>query len=245
MVLRKQAPPRLENSAHGYGRSDTITQATTSPTATASFASSPKRLTRPGRARSSPRFPRFLLQHSVYSSDLNTSPAFDLMPIEEAQKSPASSSLTDSHQDNPWEDELVERPDSDSQEYLNVKTSASPLESAEDQTRAEGRTAPRVPSIVVAGTQRRMAANEWQSTSATDHASIWEQQPEPPAVQLQSNNPFLKAKPSEANPWESNVDGSSQGQASRGVREDDRLSQGASFSLYRGENSGITNRISR
>lgn len=224
MVLRKQAPLRLDRPVHSESPPETAVQdsvssslssspalssLTSSPFATVSApASSPRRLVRAPRPRSPSRATdTSLLQEEVFSPDLNTSPAFDLMPLEEAQRSPVASSMAmDSHQNNPWEDELVERPDSSFHEVL-------PHELAEAQSQLDGSPESRVPPSVVSGTHRRMAAD----AAETDHAqTLWDEgQQQAPPVQLRSNNPFLKSKMSETNPWESDATGN------------DSLSQGA------------------
>ncbi|KAE8395112.1 hypothetical protein BDV23DRAFT_146171 [Aspergillus alliaceus] len=194
MVLRKRAPPHLyslnKGNAHSEPRAP-ISQI--SPTSKSVSSSSPKRLTRPRRAQSSPQPHRPPSQESVYSPDLNTSPAFDLMPLEQAQRSPVRSSPSEIM--NPWTDELAERPD---QGYngsgLPVASSAPPSEAVENKR------GDRVPSILVAGTQRRMAANEWQQGDGNE-APDWEHVGNSP-VQLQSNNPFLKPRQPEQNPWD-------------------------------------------
>lgn len=198
MVLRKRAPPHLYSLNKGNARAEprsAISQI--SPTSKSVSSSSPKRLTRPRRAQSSPQPHRLPSQESVYSPDLNTSPAFDLMPLEQAQRSPVRSSPSESM--NPWADELVERPGQKHQGYngsgQSVADSAPPAESAEN------RREDRVPSILVAGTQRRMAANEWQQNGDVNDAPDWEHVGNSPAP-LQSNNPFLKARQPEQNPWD-------------------------------------------
>lgn len=77
MVLRKQPPPRLENLHKGNARTglrSSISPSTTSP--------------------QNRRLNRLPSDESIYSPDLNTSPAFDLMPLEEAQRSPMGSPTT-------------------------------------------------------------------------------------------------------------------------------------------------------
>ncbi|RMJ27202.1 hypothetical protein PHISP_01911 [Aspergillus sp. HF37] len=58
--------------------------------------------------------------------------------------------------------------------------------------------------------QRSPTANEWQQTPVSNDASEWSESTQQP-VQLQSNNPFLKAGQSDPNPWDN-----SQGQGSSG-----------------------------
>ncbi|KAF7588894.1 hypothetical protein BBP40_005044 [Aspergillus hancockii] len=193
MVLRKRAPPHLyglnKGNAHSIPSSP-ISQI--SPTSKSVSSPSPKRLTRPRRAQSSPQPHRLPSQESIYSPDLNTSPAFDLMPLEQAQKSPVRSSPSDNM--NPWADELVERPGQNSQGYnvtgQPVADGAPPV--------ADNRRGERVPPILVAGTQRRMAANDLQQNSDVND---WEHVGHSP-VPLQSNNPFLKPRQPDENPWD-------------------------------------------
>ncbi|EAW24451.1 MINDY family deubiquitinase [Aspergillus fischeri NRRL 181] len=133
------------------------------------------------------------------------------MPLEQAQKSPVGTLSSDTA--NPWADDVVERPDRSHSVSEHPPVHArellqgSPLDS---------RRGDRVPSIVVAGTQRRMAANEWQEAN---NSADWE-----PPIQLQSNNPFLKAKQSDENPW-----GPNNLRASQGDNSSDRLSQSEGY----------------
>ncbi|KAI9042075.1 MINDY family deubiquitinase [Aspergillus affinis] len=198
MVLRKRAPPHLYSLSQGNARfAPRATAAQTSPTAKSTASLSPKRLTRPRRAQSSPQ-PRHLeSQESIYSPDLNTSPAFDLMPLEQAQKSPVRSSAGDAP--NPWADELVERPDHSLQEYIRPELPPGG-NGLQGDGHSNGNGPNRVPSVLVAGTERRTAANEWQQSQAPGDGSDWEHLSSPSA--LRSNNPFLKPKQPEQNPWE-------------------------------------------
>ncbi|KAF9884929.1 hypothetical protein FE257_000920 [Aspergillus nanangensis] len=199
MVLRKRAPPHLYNLSQGNARSEPRSPTfQISPSAKSASSSSPKRLTRPRRAQSSPQ-PRHLpSQESIYSPDLNTSPAFDLMPLEQAQRSPVRSTTTENP--NPWADELVERPGQSPLESANT-TQPVPDNTPEAGDMADERGKDRVPSILVAGTQRRMAAHEWNSNQPTSDISEWEHLGQPPSVPLKSNNPFLKPKINQ-NPWD-------------------------------------------
>ncbi|OJJ45298.1 hypothetical protein ASPZODRAFT_133943, partial [Penicilliopsis zonata CBS 506.65] len=190
MVLRKQPPPHLENCDKGDGRSDLRSPTAATP--------SPSRLTRPTRALSSPKSPRFPTQDPVFSPDLNKSPAFDLMSLQEAQRSPVASSFNDTQ--NPWTDDNDERSEPSRLSDSSIPPPVPPKHT-QAEIYSEARSVPRVPSILVAGTQRRMAANEWKTAHAADGGAVWEQ-PEIPAVQLQSNNPFLKARLSDSNPWD-------------------------------------------
>lgn len=197
MVLRKQPPPSLDYLAKGNGHSEQPSSASpTSPTAKSASSSSPKRLTRPRRTRSSPQPRQVPPQGQVYSPDLNTSPAFDLMPIEQAQRSPPGSSPNDSQ--NPWADDWVDvsrQGVGQSDMGCTSAVSTEPQDSSPDDKAGK-----RVPPIVVAGTQRRMAANERQQTPGSNDDSEWDKSDQEPA-QFQSNNPFLKAGLSEHNPW--------------------------------------------
>lgn len=217
MVLRKQPPPRL-NSVKESNRRLSI-----SPTAKSASPVSPKRLTRPRRAQSSPYPRRFPSQDSIYSPDLHTSPAFDLMTLEQAQRSPVGTAHSEAQ--NPWADELVEKPDQQYQEYTpsgSIPASYSGIQE-EPVNKNKG---DRVPSILVAGTQRRMAANEWQPEEEADE---WEHVRQTP-TQLRSNNPFLKTRQSEGNPWQGESYQTQQAEDARASQatslHSDALSQG-------------------
>lgn len=191
MVLRKRAPPHLYSLSQGNARFEPRpTAIQTSPTAKSTASLSPKRLTRPRRAQSSPQPRRLSSQESIYSPDLNTSPAFDLMPLEQAQKSPVRSSAGDAP--NPWADELVERPDQNRQEYTSSELPQVGGASQEGPNR--------IPSVLVAGTERRAAANDWQQNQGLNDASDWEHLGGPST--LRSNNPFLKPRQPDQNPWD-------------------------------------------
>ncbi|KAL4892060.1 hypothetical protein BDV59DRAFT_57113 [Aspergillus ambiguus] len=204
MVLRKRAPPHLYSLSQGNARSEPRSPTLQiSPSAKSTSSASPKRLTRPRRAQSSPQPRRLPSQESVYSPDLNTSPAFDLMSLEQAQKSPVRSSPTEPPY--PWADELVERPAQDPSE-CNTSTQPATDNPRPDEDVGDDRGKDRVPSILVAGTQRRMAAHEWQAAHpGTSDTSDWEHLGQPASVPLQSNNPFLKPRSAERNPWEDNI----------------------------------------
>lgn len=221
MVLRKQPPPRL-NSVKEPNRRLSI-----SPTAKSASPVSPKRLTRPRRAQSSPYPRRLPSQDSIYSPDLHTSPAFDLMTLEQAQRSPVGTAHSEAQ--NPWADELVEKPDQQYQEYTpSGSTSASHNGIQEEPVNKN--KGDRVPSILVAGTQRRMAANEWQPEEEADE---WEHVRQTP-TQLRSNNPFLKTRQSEGNPWQAESYQAQQAEDTRASQatslHSDALSQGMKLS---------------
>lgn len=208
MVLRKQPPPRLDNSGRQFSRYNN--RASISATAKPASPVSPRRLTR-RRAQSSPQPRHFSPEESVYSPNLHTSPAFDLMSLEQAQRSPVGTASSDPQ--NPWADELVERPDQHHQgntppEYTAVNHNNHSSQEVAASDRQKGA---RVPSIVVAGTQRRMAANEWHPDEEVNDALEWEHVRETP-FQLRSNNPFLKTRHSENNPWQNDSHQDRQGE---------------------------------
>ncbi|KAL4805018.1 hypothetical protein BDV18DRAFT_141747 [Aspergillus unguis] len=209
MVLRKRAPPHLHNLSQGNARYEPrFSLSRTSPTSFSLSSTSPKRLTRPSRAQSSPHPRRIPSQDSIFSPDLNTSPAFDLMSLEQAQRSPIRTSSTDTP--NPWTDELVESPPGTSD---GLRADEAP----------DNRKGDRVPSIVLAGTQRRLAANDYPSHQGDAEAPNLEY-PSPSPVQLQSNNPFLKPSQNESNPWgdrSSHASSLSRDAASGGLGQDE------------------------
>ncbi|RAK95421.1 uncharacterized protein BO80DRAFT_429893 [Aspergillus ibericus CBS 121593] len=183
MVLRKRAPPRLHSLTQGNDRAGSrFPNSKLSPTSKSLSSSSPKRLTRPRRAQSSPQPHRVASEESVFSPDLNTSPAFDLMPLEQAQRSPIRTSAGDGS--NPWADELTARFGLDHESpQAAVEHRAPSGEMASDTNQ--------VPSISVPGAHERPDGRQ----PDRDYTG---QSP----VQLQSNNPFLKPRSPEPNPWE-------------------------------------------
>ncbi|KAL4939829.1 hypothetical protein BDV06DRAFT_198019 [Aspergillus oleicola] len=198
MVLRKRAPPHLHNLSQGNVRFEPCSQISkTSPTSVSVSSPSPtKRLTRPSRAQSSPHSRRIPSQDPIFSPDLNTSPAFDLMSLEQAQRSPIRTSSTDTP--NPWADELVENPNQSPRN--NVPQSGINVDPQHEDV-ADNRRGDRVPPIVLEGTQRRMAANVYPTNQGPADATDWEDVA-PPPVQLQSNNPFLRPSQPESDAWE-------------------------------------------
>ncbi|KAL3476476.1 hypothetical protein BJX99DRAFT_258409 [Aspergillus californicus] len=224
MVLRKRAPPHLHNLNQGNARYEPrYTLSRSSPTSLSVSSPSPKRLTRPSRAQSSPHPSRIPSQESIFSPDLNTSPAFDLMSLEQAQRSPIRTSSADNP--NPWAEELVENP-SHAHPETGTSTNHPGVDTGvQDGESADSRKGDRVPPIVLAGTQRRMAANEPQLNQGAADNSDWEYLGHsPPAVPLQSNNPFLKAAQNDTNAWEdrnSRTSSVSRDDASRGLGQDE------------------------
>lgn len=173
MVLRKPPPPRLENLNKRHARSDSH-----SPTSPSSNCASHHA-----------RLNRIPSQESVYSPDLNTSPAFDLMPLEEAQRSPVGSPT--SRPPNSWPEGLGERAAGD-----------RPTTSGSYPTGTNPKGA-WVPSVLMPG-QQGAAEVDWQPTPGNKDATTGDV-----PVQLQSNNPFLKPRTSdsrqdysEQNDWE-------------------------------------------
>jgi hypothetical protein len=166
MGLRKQPPPRLENLTKSTSRSNAR-----SPTSLSTNSPSSHR---PGHLN------RFPSEDSIYSPDLNTSPAFDLMPLEEAQRSPVGSPA--SHPPNSWPDHPRSDPSHPSQynqynQYEGTSYDTNP-----------GRWAP---PALIPGQHTGASENVWRSNDTGD-ASTGEL-----PVQLQSNNPFLKSRPTE------------------------------------------------
>ncbi|KAJ5349357.1 hypothetical protein N7541_007084 [Penicillium brevicompactum] len=172
MGLRKQPPPRLQNISKSNARSDARSPKSAS-------ANSPS-FTRP------PHLKRLPSEDSIYSPDLNTSPAFDLMPLEEAQRSPVGSPT--SHPPNSWPDSAG-RPD-------NTTAGAGQYghRGQYDGTNpAPGNgTGDSVPHALIPGQYTGASENVWRSTNDTDETSMGEL-----PVQLQSNNPFLKPRSAE------------------------------------------------
>jgi hypothetical protein len=164
MVLRKPPPPRLENLNKWNARA-------ASPTSPSKSSPSQPRA-RPNRAPS---------EDSIYSPDLNTSPAFDLMPLEEAQKSPVGSPA--SHPRNPWTESFGDRA---SYEYP-----ATQAQSSYPNDTGDG----------IAGSHA--TENSWHQGAQPAPPGHNGSAGEVP-VQLRSNNPFLK--PRTANMRQSSLD---------------------------------------
>ncbi|KAJ5181364.1 hypothetical protein N7491_000916 [Penicillium cf. griseofulvum] len=165
MGLRKQPPPRLENISKSNPRSD---------------ARSPKS---PNSASSHRpiRLNRFPSEDSIYSPDLNTSPAFDLMPLQEAQRSPMGSPTN--QPPNSWPNNNG-TPDDGRSGQCNQYESA--------YREPENINGHWVPPTLITGQQQGEAENVWRSTPDAGHATAGEL-----PVQLQSNNPFLKPRSAE------------------------------------------------
>ncbi|KAL4914647.1 hypothetical protein BDW62DRAFT_138130 [Aspergillus aurantiobrunneus] len=222
MVLRKRAPPHLHNLSQGNARFEPRSSLSrTSPTSVSVSSPSPKRLTRPTRAQSSPHPRHIPSEESIFSPDLNTSPAFDLMSLEQAQRSPIRTSSTDTP--NPWADELVENPSQSPRENVDSTLQSGINSGPHDEETPDNRKGDRVPPIVLAGTQRRIAANDFPPNQGGTDTSDWEYLG-PSPVQLQSNNPFLKPSQYDIHPWgerNSRASSLSRDDASRGLGQDE------------------------
>lgn len=218
MVLRKPPPPRLENPRKEISRSNT--RPLISPGPKSASAAPPKRLTRPRRARSSPQPRYFASQESIFSPDLNTSPAFDLMSLEQAQRSPVETTSSDPQ--NPWTDELADGPNRRHPEYApSAPVTPNSIQEGKAADRSKGE---RVPSILLAGTQRRMATSEWQANEEVNNAGAWNDPKQTP-IEPQSNNPFLKPRQPDQNPWQSESGEEQRPLNARGSGTSDVLSQ--------------------
>ncbi|RAL11142.1 uncharacterized protein BO97DRAFT_471181 [Aspergillus homomorphus CBS 101889] len=217
MVLRKRAPPRLQSLGQAYeptGPRSLSSKA--SPTSKSLSSSSPKRLTRPRRAQSTPQPQRAASPDSIFYPDLNTSPAFDLMPLEQAQRSPTRASPGDAT--NAWADELVERFN------LGLHESTGPAQSAFTEPigngaqAVDGNGAARVPTVLTPAAHGRPYTDEWQQPQhrGAGNGAEWDpHSAQHSSMPLQSNNPFLKPRaPSGLNPWEDPQSRASYGAAS-------------------------------
>ncbi|KAJ5566704.1 uncharacterized protein N7459_010086 [Penicillium hispanicum] len=166
MVLRKQPPPRLDNISKWNARPESH-----SPSPTAKSAASSPRCARTTRIPS---------QESVYSPDLNTSPAFDLMPLEEAQRSPVGS--TTSYPPHTWA------------EHLGGRAEHHRPDTVEGTDRADtDHRGDWIPPALVPGSHG-MAEHGSQPVAGSHNATTGDV-----PVQLQSNNPFLKQRPAQPN----------------------------------------------
>ncbi len=164
MVLRKPPPPRLENlnkwNAHPA-----------SPVSPSKSSPSQRRA----------HLDRAPSEDSIYSPDLNTSPAFDLMPLEEAQRSPVGSPT--SHQSNPWTESFGDRAKHEYSATMGDASYSSPGKG--------GRQG--VPPALQAGSHAT-AENGWRNAPLPALPGQNGSMGEVP-VQLQSKNPFLKPRP--------------------------------------------------
>lgn len=165
MVLRKNPPPGIHVPSRARNGSDPRSLQSRSSTSPRSVA----------QQQSSRKDSWELDTDSIYSPDLRTSPAFDLMPLEEAQKSPVASS-------SPWEDELVERP-------MGVAHMTGGLQQLPggSNNAAYQHTGSSIQSSDD-GFQKQPSAGE--SALGTS------------PQRFRSNNPFLRARNSSPNPWE-------------------------------------------
>ncbi|KAJ5146561.1 uncharacterized protein N7515_001125 [Penicillium bovifimosum] len=192
MGLRKQPPPRLQNIRKSNARSD---------------ARSPESPTSANTHRST-RLDRFPSDDSIYSPDLNTSPAFDLMPLEEAQRSPVGSPTC--HPPNLW-------PDSPGKSGHDHYSQLSQYHGAY-HPKVENNNAHCMPQSLMAGQYSGEAENVWRPASGAGDASTGEL-----PVQLQSNNPFLKPRPTDHT--QGVLDRNEWGRDSHATLDSDPLSQ--------------------
>lgn len=143
------------------------------------------------------------------------------MSLEQAQRSPIRTASTDTP--NPWADELVENPNHSPRENGDPTSQPGINGGLQNGEEADNRKGDRVPSILLSGTQRRMAANELPPNQGAADTSDWEYLGASPP-QLQSNNPFLKPSQNESNPWgdrNSRASSLSRDGASRGLGQDE------------------------
>lgn len=167
MVLRKNPPPGINVPSRARNGSDSRSVVSRSST-------SPRSAT---HQQSSRKDSWELDTDSIYSPDLRTSPAFDLMPLEEAQKSPVASS-------SPWEDELVERPVGMAHiTGVSQQIPGGPNNAAYQHTGSSIQSSDD-------GFRKQLSAGE--SALGTS------------PQRFRSNNPFLRAQNSSPNPWEDN-----------------------------------------
>ncbi|KAJ5104310.1 hypothetical protein NUU61_001657 [Penicillium alfredii] len=158
MVLRKQPPPRLENLSKGNARPESRSPTSPPPNS----ASSSRRA----------RLNRIPSEESVYSPDLNTSPAFDLMPLEEAQR-PQVGSPT-SHPKS-WPDQPGGTPDH-SGSYEGPHPPPA------------GNKGQLVPSALFPGQQQEGEVNGWQPTQEARNSPRGSFQPSEPDQDTQDQH---------------------------------------------------------
>lgn len=163
MVHRKPPPPRLENLTKWHARSEPRSPA------------SPPRSSPSSQGRV--HLNRLPSQESVYSPDLNTSPAFDLMTLEEAQRSSMGSAT--SQPPSSWPDSLGEQP-------LGDRPGTGGSYHAERDHDVQG-----IPSDLVPSPQKTETADGGSRNTYVHHTEAIAGAP----VQLQSNNPFLRPRP--------------------------------------------------
>ncbi|QKX55526.1 uncharacterized protein TRUGW13939_02620 [Talaromyces rugulosus] len=192
MVLRKQPPPGIEVPPRGANAADHR-----SPVSRSSVS--------PRSAGQRSRKDSWELDtESVYSPDLRTSPAFDLMPLEEAQKSPMSSQ-------NPWEDELVERPEGTSPMAGNSQQGIVDQRYSSQNGDANG-GAPEVPPKSTDTSRIQPSSNELQPQPTTVQTAPGTQWEMASPQRFRANNPFARPRPSSPNPWEDGKSPSGQAQ---------------------------------
>ncbi|CAI7600314.1 unnamed protein product [Penicillium glandicola] len=191
MGLRKQRPPRLENISKSNARSDT--RSPKSPNSASSH--------RPTRLN------RFPSEDSIYSPDLNTSPAFDLMPLEEAQRSPVGSPT--SQPPSSWPDNNGRPGDGRAGQYNQYGGTYK------EPATTNGHW---IPPMAMTDQQQGAEENMWRPTPDAGQTSTGEL-----PLQLQSNNPFLKPRPVEHT--QGLLDRNEWGRDSHATSNSDALSQ--------------------
>lgn len=172
MVLRKSPPPGIQlpsRAKTGSESREPVSQSSTSP--------------RSANSHHPPRKDSWELDtESIYSPDLRTSPAFDLRPLEEVQRSPVMNH-------SPWEDELVERP-----------AGMTPLPATSSRTLERVQETP-AKTATYQNTGSSLTTSEdgvWTFPSTKDTAL------KASPHRLQSNNPFLRTRNPSPNPWDDN-----------------------------------------
>lgn len=181
MVLRKQPPPGIEVPPRGTNAADHRSPVSRS-------SASPRSAGQRSRKDSWE-----LDTESVYSPDLRTSPAFDLMPLEEAQKSPMSAQ-------NPWEDELVERPEGTSPMAGNSQQGTLGQRHASQNGDANW-APPEVPPKSI-DTARIQPPDELQPQPTNVQAEPGTQWEMASPQRFRANNPFARPRNPSPNPWE-------------------------------------------
>ncbi|CRG92370.1 putative protein YGL082W [Talaromyces islandicus] len=190
MVLRKQPPPGIEVPPRGTNAADyrsPVSRSSASP--------------RSAGQRSSRKDSWELDTDSIYSPDLHTSPAFDLMPLEQAQKSPMSAH-------NPWEDELVEKPEGTSPMAGSSQQGIAGQRYTSQNGNSNG-LSPEVPAKSTDTTQMQ-ASNELQLQPTTVQAGTGTQWEMVSPQRFRANNPFARPRNPSPNPWEDGKAPSSQ-----------------------------------
>lgn len=181
MVLRKQPPPGIEVPPRGTNAADYRSPVSRS-------SASPRSAGQRSRKDSWE-----LDTDSIYSPDLHTSPAFDLRPLEEAQKSPMSAH-------NPWEDELVERPEGTSPMAGSSQQGTVGQRYASQHGDTNG-TPPEVPPKS-SDTAQTYPSHEIQPQPTAAQGGPGTQWDTASPQRFRANNPFARPRNPSPNPWE-------------------------------------------